>query len=47
MMVIMAMIMRNSTEKQEDLSRNANQVRRGEKKAAVPTYKIYKKGEFG
>ena len=46
MMVIMAMIMRNSTEKQEDLSRNANQVRGG-KKAAVPTYKIYKKGEFG
>lgn len=30
-MAIMAMIMRNSTEKQEDLSRNANQVR-GKKK---------------
>lgn len=41
---MMAMIMRNSTEKQDVLSRNANQVR---KKAAVPTYKIYKKGEFG
>lgn len=27
-MVIMAMIMRNSTKKQEDLSRNANQVRK-------------------
>lgn len=45
-MVMMAMIMRNSTEKQEDLSRNANQVRK-KKKAAIPTYKIYKKGEFG
>lgn len=41
----MAMIMWNSTKKQEDLSRNANQVKG--KKAAVPTYKIYKKGEFG
>lgn len=40
----MAMIMCNSIEKQV-LSRNANQA--GERKAAVPTYKIYKKGEFG
>lgn len=43
----MAMIM-NTTRKQEHLSRNTNQIiGEGERKAAVPTYKIYKKGEFG
>lgn len=41
----MAMIM-NKTKKQEQLSRNANQIMGG-RRAAVPTYKIYKKGEFG
>lgn len=46
-MVIMAMIMWNSTEKQEDLSRNADHVRGEKIKAAAPTYKIYKKEEFG
>lgn len=37
----------NTTKKQEHLTRNTNQIIGGGRKAAVPTYKIYKKGEFG
>lgn len=42
----MAMIM-NTTKKQEHMSRYTNKNNRGERRPAVPTYKIYKKGEFG